>query len=69
MIKTNFDMSADLVLGEKQQDIKSMRHHNIGCERIFGMKDWRFHVAKMELGLRTDGIIMTRMNNTTEWVE
>ena len=33
------------------------------------MKDWRFHVAKMELGLRTDAIIMTRMNGTTAWVE
>ena len=31
MIKTNFDMSANLVLGEQQQDIKSMRHHNMGC--------------------------------------
>jgi hypothetical protein len=41
MIKTNFDMSADLVIGEEPQvDIKSMRHHNIGCERIFGFKDW-----------------------------
>ena len=36
---------------------------------MFGFKDWRFHVAKMELGLRTDGIIMTRMNKTTAWVE
>ena len=26
-------------------------------------------MAKMELGLRTDGIIMTRMNKTTDWVE
>lgn len=69
MIKTNYDMSADLVLGGVQQDIKSMRANNISCERVFGFKDWRFHVAKMELGLRTDGIIMTRMNKTTEWVE
>ena len=69
MIKTNYDMSADLVLGGQQQDIKSMCANNISCERVFGFKDWRFHVAKMELGLRTDGIIMTRMNKTTEWVE
>ena len=41
MIKTNLDMSADLVIGEEPQvDIKSMLHHNIGCKRIFGMKDW-----------------------------
>ena len=46
-----------------------MRANNISCERVFGFKDWRFHVAKMELGLRIDGIIMTRMNKTTEWVE
>ena len=26
-------------------------------------------MAKCELGLRTDGVIMTRMNKTTQWVE
>ena len=69
MVQTNFDMSADLIWGGPQQDVPSLRPDNIGCERVFGFKDWRFHVAKMELGLRTDGIIMTRMNGTTAWVE
>ena len=68
-MKTNLDMSADLILGEKQQDVRSMRANNIGCERVFGFKDWRFHIAKMELGLCTDGIIMWRTNKTGDWVD
>ena len=69
MIKTNYDMLADLIIGGEQQDIKCMCANNIRCERVFGFKDWRFHVAKCELGLRTDGVIMTRMNKTTQWVD
>ena len=69
MVKTNYNMSADLIEGGPQQHVPSMRANNIGCERVFGFKNWRFHVAKMELGLQTDGIIMTRMNGTTAWVE
>eukprot|EP00961_Rhodomonas_salina_P124796 1682056-Rhodomonas_salina.1 len=69
MMYTQSNMSADLVLGTKQKEVVSMRANNIGCERVFGFKDWRFHFAKMELGLRTDGIICWRMNKTGEWVD
>ena len=61
-------MSADLIEGARQQHVPSMRANNIVCERVFGFKDWRSHVVKMELGSQTDGIIMTRMNGTTAWV-
>eukprot|EP00961_Rhodomonas_salina_P176884 2384844-Rhodomonas_salina.1 len=51
MAKTNLDMSTDLVLGEQQKNVESMVANNISCKLVFGFKDWRFHVAKMELGL------------------
>ncbi len=53
---------------ERSSSVCQALHANISCQRVFGFKDWSFHIAKIDLGLSTNGITIWMMNKTQDQI-
>ena len=69
MAKTQINMSADLILTEAKREHKHKPVDNVAAERVFGFVGFRHKLAWNENAVRTNGQMMWRMNNVSDWLD
>ncbi len=67
MSKTQLNMSADLILDEARERVDKPAD-NIAAERSFGFLGFRKHLAWNENLVRTNGIMLWRLNEVSAWL-
>ena len=68
MVKKQIDMSSDLLFKEAEQEFFGKAASNTCCERSFGFLDWWKKFASRQKTVRTNGLIMFKVNNTVDWL-
>jgi hypothetical protein len=71
MIKTNINMSQDLLEVTEQEERKFVgkKGDNIYDERYFAKMDWRNTLSKMMSQVRKDALCMWETNKTDDWLD
>ena len=69
MAKTQINMSADLILTEAKREHEHKPVDNVAAERVFGFVGFRHKLAWNENAVRTNGQMMWRMNNVSDWLD
>ena len=68
MAKTQLNISADLILTEAAREHEDKPVHNITAKRVFGFVGFRHKLAWNENAVHTNGQMMWRMNNVSDWL-
>jgi hypothetical protein len=69
MMKKQIDMSADLLFKDYVESFVGKSASNTACERSFGFLDWWKKFAIRQKTVRTNGLIMFRVNDTVQWLQ